>query len=70
MKWFNKSKGKPSSEVDGRKRSYVIVYNEASMQNTDENKLLERLRVKYGTEDVVIIVTDNPVEMIFNESNN
>jgi len=70
MKWFNRGKNKPVAETQTRQKSYVIVYNEASMVNTDENKLLERLRVKYGTDDVVIIVTDNPVEMIFNESNN
>lgn len=70
MKWFNREKNKSSSKVDSREKSYVLVYSEAAMVNTDENKLLEKLRAKYGTEDVVIIVTDNPVEIIFNESNN
>lgn len=72
MKLFNwlKQEKTPVVPSVSIKKAYVIVYKENSLPTLSDEDIIASLKAKYLTDELVVIVTDNPVEVIFNESNN
>lgn len=45
-------------------KAYVIVLREKFAQSVSDEELYIKMKAKYGTDDLVVIFTDKPVEVI------